>query len=178
MTNENVVKALALLAKSVESIQDDIVTLKRRPTHSDVNPHLTGLQQSDIVSAISQDNNFPPHKKTRVDIDEDKEIDDLDDIEELAGQLHIVVTLSEAATTFLEASFSSKLSNDSRQARINTHGIPDSHWTWCPKIDAMVVANVSPVANKTDRAASHLQQVYFLVVKFYLLLYNTSAEGL
>ena len=174
MTNEDVVKALASLAKSVESIQDDIVTLKRGPTHSGVNPQLTSSQQSYIGSAGSQDDNPPPHKKTRVDTDEDE--DDLDNIEEPAGQL---VTLSEAATAFLEASFSSKLSNDNRKAKTNKHGIPDSRWTRCPKIDAMVAANVSPAAKKSDRAASRLQQFWLdATIPLVLLLERAEELGL
>ena len=61
---------------------------------------------------------------------------------------------------FLEMAFGSKLQNDSRKLKATKNGVPDSRWIRCPKIDAVVAANVSPGAKKADRAASRLQQFW------------------
>jgi len=73
------------------------------------------------------------------DEDEEEEIINEGDLE-LTDQL---VTLSEGGTTFLEVAFSTKLKNDSRKSKATKNGIPDSRWTRCPKMDAVVVANIS-----------------------------------
>ena len=76
---------------------------------------------------------------------------------ELTGQL---VTLSEGAATFLKAAFSVKLRNDTRKAKANKNGIPDSRWIRCPKMEAVVAANISPGMKRADRLASCLQQFW------------------
>jgi len=82
--------------------------------------------------------------------DEEEVIDDGE--LKLTGQL---VTLSEGATTFLEAAFSTKLRNDNRKTKAMKNRIPNSQWTKCPKMDTVVVANISPGAKEVDKSASH-----------------------
>ena len=61
---------------------------------------------------------------------------------------------------FLETAFGSKLLNDNRKLKATKNEIPDFCWIRCPKIYAVVAANVSQSAKKADRAASQLQQFW------------------
>ena len=81
--------------------------------------------------------------------------DDGEPQDEVEDQL---VTLSEAASAFLEMAFKSKIDNSVRRTKIKKFGIPDSRWTRCPKIDTVVSANISRDAERTDRTTSRLQQ--------------------
>ena len=64
------------------------------------------------------------------------------------------------ASAFLETAFKSKIDNLARRTKIKKFGIPDSRWTRCPKIDAVVSENISRDAERTDRTTSRLQQFW------------------
>ena len=63
------------------------------------------------------------------------------------------MTLSDAVSAFLEATFGSKLGNKARVAKAKGHGMSDSHWIRCAKIDPVVTVYVTPAARTADRAA-------------------------
>jgi len=166
-TNEEIAKTLAELSKSVQnlselpgsvkSLQDELETLKRGATHSGVNPQPTGSQYSDVDLSAGFGVEPPPPKKRKPD--DDLELDDEEEDADIepTGQL---VNLSEAGAAFLETAFGSKLQNENRKLKATKNGVPDSRWIRCPKIDAVVAANVSPATKKADRAASRLQQFW------------------
>ena len=102
-------------------MQDELTTLKKRgPTQSGVDDlqTLSGLQNSGVMAS----DNPPPNKKLKADGDDehisDDEPDNPDD-----GTL---VTLSDEASTFLEAAFNSKLDNTTRKGKAKAQGTPDS----------------------------------------------------
>ena len=130
--------------------------LKGGATHSGVSLQQTGSQCSELAD-LGAGLQLPPPKRSRADEDEELEEVDEEDYEidlEPSGQF---VTLSDATATFLEVAFSAKLCNNKRKTKAT---IPDSRWIRCPKIDAVVAANVSPAAQKVDRGVSHLQQFW------------------
>jgi len=103
MTNEDVEKALASLSENAKSTQDIIGTLKCGPTHSGVNLQLTGLQH---VSAFIQDDKPHPTRKSEwTPMRTKKSMTWMTSKNHAAGKL---VILAEAASSFLEASVSSK----------------------------------------------------------------------
>ena len=157
--NEELAKSLVTLSESVKSMQEELSTLKRRATQTGATLLSTGLQHSDFDFDASSSSNSPPHKMSKADDegkDDEEEVIDKGELE-LIGQL---VTLSEGAATFLEAAFNAKLRNDTRKAKATKNRIPDSRWTRCPKMDAMVAANISPGTKRADRSVSRLQQFW------------------
>jgi len=113
--NKDVAKAITELTQSVNSMQDELTTLKkRRPTQSGVDDlqTLSGLQNSGVMAS----DNLPPNKKLKADGDD--EPDDPDD-----GTL---VTLSDEALTFLEAAFNSKLDNTIKKGKAKVQGTLNS----------------------------------------------------
>ena len=87
-----------------------------------------------------------------------------------------LVTLSDAASAFLEATFKSKLENKARVAKAKGQGTPDSRWIRCAKIDPVVTANVPPAARTADRAASRLQQFWLDAVNPLVLILEKAEE--
>ena len=141
-------EAIADLSKCIKAIQADLNTLKREAVQSGSNSQ-PGTQDSVIVPGQEP----PPSKRWRKD---NSDVEEEDDGEETGS----LVPLSEEASGFLEAAFKSKLDNASRKAKATKFGIPDSRWIRCPKMDAVVVANVSKEAERNDCAASRLQQFW------------------
>ena len=81
----------------------------------------------------------------------------VEESDDLAGTL---VELSEETTAFLEAVFSTKLSNADRKKRIAQIGIPDSDMIHCPKLDPMLATVLPKDAIKADGYLSRLQQFW------------------
>ena len=69
----------------------------------------------------------------------------------------LLVTLSEAASAFSGDSLKFKIDNSVRRTKIKKFGIPDLRWTTCPKIDTVVLVNISRDTDRTNRTTSHLQ---------------------
>ena len=67
---------------------------------------------------------------------DDKE-EDYDSIEE--GE---TFPFSEAGNAFLQAALSKCMDNASYTSKMKKHGTPDSRWTRCPELDAVVLANL------------------------------------
>ena len=144
-TENDTTKAIAALTVSVKAMQDELKTIKSGATNSGVNSQsgmklgatdsgsilYAGLQDSDLVSG--QDH---PAKRPRTADGDIEEFEHEGEQDELEDQL---VTLSEAASAFLETAFKSKINNSARGTKIKKFGIPDSRWTRCPKIDAVVL---------------------------------------
>ena len=96
--NEELVKSIESLTKSVKSIQDDLLMLKRGTTHSGLNPQSpSGTQQSDGNDMAGD--NLPPGKKPRI---EEEEEDPATESEEGEDTQVPLLTLSDAASAFLE----------------------------------------------------------------------------
>ena len=71
----------------------------------------------------------------------------------------------------ISMAFGFKLLNDNRKLKATENGIPDSRWIRCPKIDAVVAANVSLSVKKAYRAATRLQQFWLdTVIPLVLIL--------
>ena len=77
--------------------------------------------------------------------------------DDLAGTATLV-ELFEETTAFLEAAFSTKLSNADRKKRIAHIGIPDSDMIRCPKLDPMLATVLPKDVIKADGYLSRLQQ--------------------
>ena len=64
--------------------------------------------------------------------------------------------LSEAGNAFLEVAFSKRLEKNSYEKKIKKHGTPDSRWTRCPDLDAVVAANLPKDTVRADSKAKRL----------------------
>ena len=84
-----------------------------------------------------------------------EEEDNEDD--ELSGSL---VSLSESTHAFLEAAFSTTLTNADRKKRVDRVGVPDCDSIRCPKLDPVIQAIVPNEATKADGYLSRLQQFW------------------
>ena len=73
--------------------------------------------------------------------------DDGEPQDEVENQL---ITLSEAISAFLEMAFKSKINNSVTRTKIKKFWIPHSQWIRCPKIDAVVLANISRDIERTE----------------------------
>ena len=182
-TEIDTTKAIAALTASIKAIQDELKTMKSGATDSDVNLqsgmkhgatdsgniHHTGLQNNDLVS--SQD---LPAKRPRMMKSDTEEFEDDEELQdEVEDQL---VTLSEAASAFLETAFKSKIDNSARRTNIKKFGIPDLWYTRCPKIDAVVSANISKDAERIDRTTSCLQQFWLDTVASIVMVLERAEE--
>jgi len=155
-SNEELAKTIETLTVSIKSIQDDLLMLKCGAIHSGSNPQSSsGMQQSstDVVAS----NNTPHGKKSRVDEEFATDDEEQVDCEDVQASL---VSLSEAASAFLEAALGTKLENKTRVAKAKAHGTPDSRWIQCAKMDPVVMVNIPPAAKTPDRVASRLQQFW------------------
>ena len=156
--NEDLAKILAALSESMKSMWDELSSLKCGTTQIGITLPSTGSQHSDLDFGAGSSFNPPPLKRSKTDEEVEDEDEPLDEGDlELTGQL---VTLSQGAATFLKAAFSAKLKNENRKAKATKNGIPDSRWTRCPIMDAVVAANIPPGAKRADKSASHLQQFW------------------
>ena len=154
---------ISSLAETVKAIQDELKEWRNGATNSGVNP-MAGSKRG----VTNSDNNPPadthnsvfevsaPAKRPRIS-DSDKE--ELEDEDEQDKQ-ELLVPLSEAASTFLEAAFKTRLDNTTRRAKIKKFGVPDSRWTKCLRIDPAVTTNISKEAERGDRLVSRLQQFW------------------
>ena len=86
---------------------------------------------------------------------------DPEETEDSAGKL---VELSEETSAFLEAAFSTTLSNADHRKRIAQIGIPDCDKIRCPKLDPMLATVLPKDAIKVDGYLSRLQQFWLDVV--------------
>ena len=171
-SNEELARTIEMLADSVKSIQDELVTLKRGAIHNGVNPQSSSGTQQSTTDVVASDDP-PPSKKQRVDDGDSATDDDPEDCEDLHAPL---VPLSEAASAFLEAAFGAKLDNRVRVTKAKAQGTPDSRWIRCAKIDPVVLANVPPAARTTDRAASRLQQFWLDAASPLVILLEKAEE--
>ena len=154
---------IADLSESVKAIKAELETLKRGATYSGSEPR-TRTQDS----AIEPGQDPPPAKRPRNDADSD--------VEEEGEADSPLVPLSEAANAYLESAFKTKLDNSSRKSKATKFGTPDSRWIRCPKIDAVVIANVAKEAERNDRAASRLQQFWLDAVAPLVMLLERDEE--
>ena len=163
-TENNTTKEIAALNTSVKAILDELRTIKCRVTDSNVNSQ-SGMKHGAINSgnslyAGSQDRDLAsgqdlPAKRPRAAESDTEEFENNGEPQdEVEDQL---VTLSEVASTFLETAFKSTIDNLARRTKIKKSGIPDSRWTRCPNINAVVLANISRDVERTDRTTSRLQ---------------------
>ena len=147
--------------------------LKRGTTHSGLNPQSSsGTQQSDGNDLAGD--NLPPGKKPRIEEEEDPATDE--ESEEWEDTQVPLLTLSDAASAFLETTFGSKLDNKARVAKAKGQGTPNSRWIRCAKIDPVVTANVPPTVRTADRAASRLQQFWLDAVNPLVLILEKAEE--
>ena len=132
----------------MESMREELATLKRGATQSGTIPPSTSSQHSNFDFGADPSSTSPPPKRRPDDNSEDDEDEPFEEEE-----LKLMGNLTEAASTFLETSFNAKLKNDTRKTKATKNGIPDSQWTRCPMMDAVVAANISSGAKKADRLA-------------------------
>ena len=133
----------------------------------------SGMQQSNANDLAG--NNLPPGKKPRVEEDQEDPATE-EEAEEWEDTQVLLLTLLDAASVFLEATFGSKLDNKARVAKAKGQGTPNSCWIRCAKIDPAVTANVPPAARTADRAASRLQQFWLDAVNPLVLILERAEE--
>ena len=68
--------------------------------------------------------------------------------------------LSEEGEAFLEAACDSHMEYKTRVAQATRYGKPDSKWTTCPELSAVVAATLPKGAVKEDKVAFRTQQMY------------------
>ena len=182
-TENNATKAIAALITSVKAIQDKLKTIKSGATDSGVNSQ-SGMKRGatnsgNIPYASSQDSDLAsdqdlPAKRPRMVESDTKEFeDDGEPQDEVEYQL---VTLSEVASAFLETAFKFEIDNSARRTKIKKFGIPDLRWTRCPKINAVVLANISRDTERTDRTTSCLQQFWLDAVAPIVMVLERAKE--
>ena len=93
-------------------------------------------------------------KRIRTEEDNATSDDEAEDTDTSQGPL---IPISEAAATFLETAFSTKLDNNARKAKTKANGTPVSRWIQCAKPDPVVSVNVPGSARMADRASSRIQ---------------------
>ena len=71
-----------------------------------------------------------------------------------------LVQLTETTKTFLEATFSSMMTNADRKKRVEKIGVPNCDQIRCPKLDGVLKAVLPRDAIKADRYLSRLQQFW------------------
>ena len=69
-------------------------------------------------------------------------------------------TLSEEGEAFLEAACGSRLDYKSRKAKADKYGQPDTKWTMCPSLPAVVEETLPSNAVKEDKIAFRTQEMY------------------
>ena len=129
--DEEFKKIIAGLCESVKAMQAEIQTLKdtrgSEATHSGSNSQ-AGSQNSDLVPGSG-----PPPNKRRKTVSEgasEEDEEEEDDPEEFVDlrRSKDLVPMSEAASSFIEASFNTKLKNSDRLSHVEKFGVPDSQW--------------------------------------------------
>ena len=103
-------------------------------------------------SVIEPGQDYPATKKRRKDENDSEEEDRDED--------SLLIPLSEDTSAYLETAFKLKLDNTSRKTKATKFRIPDSQWICCPKIDAVVAANMSKESKRSNQTASRLQQLW------------------
>ena len=98
------------------------------------------------------------------------------DVEEDGKADSPLVPLSKVANAYLESAFKSKLDNSSRKSKATKFGTPYSRWIHCPKMDAVVVANVAKETERNDCATSRLQQFWLDAVAPLVMLLERDEE--
>ena len=94
--------------------------------------------------------------------------------EELSGSL---VSLSESTHAFLEAAFSTTLTNADRKKRVDHVGVPDCDSIRCPKLDPVIQAIVLNEATKADGYLLRLQKFWLDVTAPLTAIIETAEEG-
>ena len=94
--------------------------------------------------------------------------------EELSGSL---VSLSESTHAFLEAAFSTMLTNADHKKQVDRVGVPDCNNIRCPKLDPVIQAIVPNEATKADGYLSHLQQFWLDATAPLTAIIETAEEG-
>ena len=131
-TENDTTQAIAALTVSAKAIQEELKTIKSGATDSGVNSQ-SGMKHGDAHSGIisyasSQDSNLAssqdlPGKRPRTVESNTEELkDNGEPQDEVEDQL---VTLSEAASAFLEMAFKSKIDNSARRTKTKKFEIPD-----------------------------------------------------
>jgi len=67
--NEELTKSLATLSETVQSMREELATLKCRATQSGAIPPSTSSQHSNFEFSASSSLTSPPHKRSRLDND-------------------------------------------------------------------------------------------------------------
>ena len=101
-----------------------------------------------------------------------EEEDNEDD--KLSGSL---VSLSESTHAFLEAAFSTTLTNADRKKRVDRVGVRDCNSIRCPKLDPVIQTIAPNEATKADGYLSHLQQFWLDATAPLTAIIETAEEG-
>lgn len=158
---ESTMKVIADLSESVKVVKAELETLKCGATDSGSDP------QASMQDSVNEPGQGPPQAKRL-----GKDDSDIEEEEESEAEIPLV-PLSEAANAYLA---SAKLDNSSRKSKGTKFGTPDSHWIRCPKMDAVVMANVSKEAERIDCAASWLQLFWLDAVTPLVMLLERDEE--
>ena len=94
--------------------------------------------------------------------------------EELSGSL---VSLLESTHAFLEAAFSTTLTNADRKGRVDRVGVPDCDSIRCPKLDPVIQAIVPNEVTKADSYLLRPQQFWLDATAPLTAIIETAEEG-
>ena len=129
-------------------------TREGKVTHSDSNSQ-AGLQNSNLVPGSGP----PPNKQQKTVFEGASEDEDNEEEEQFIDLCctKYLAQMSEAASTFSEAAFNTKLKNSDRTSHAEKFGVPDSRWLKCLDLDLVVSSTIPAAAHCTNRNVSRLQ---------------------
>jgi len=109
-SNKELAEQMKSLAAHINSMQYKMVTLKRGALHNSTDPQGSGTEAR----------SNPPLSKM-----EDDGAESNDNVEEIEAPQGPLVTISETAIAFLEASFNGKMEHKTCLPKAKANGIPD-----------------------------------------------------
>jgi len=171
--NDTTAQTLAEMQATMKAFHEELQALKRGAT-SVATPLAGSTQQPDAPRGVGDYGNptlrsgeVGQRKRRRETNEEDDDTRDRgsskpDDEEEEYDSMEENETfpLSETGNAFLEAAFSKRMNNTSYTSKIKKHGTPDSRWTRCPELDAVVLANLPKETVSADSKAKRLHSFW------------------
>jgi len=161
-------RALAQMQATMERFNQELIAIKSGSTSVGTNPPPgapSGVQDSGS-SGIRSGEAGQRRRGRETDEDDDdveRDCDDPDDDDLLLDEA-TTFPLSEAGNAFLEAAFSKRMEKKTYENRIQKCGTPDSRWSKCPDLDAVVVANLPKDTVRTDAKAKRLHSFWLSAV--------------
>ena len=172
-TGDDSTVALAEMQSMMKVFQEELKTLKSGVTSVGTNLLEAGTTQPPVASggiqssgSLSSRSGEIGQRKRGQETDKEDDLRPDDDLledpdEDFSMDETENFPLSEAGNAFLETAFGSKcMDKDTYQKHVKKYGIPDSRWSKCPELDAVVAANLPKDTVRADLKAKRLQSYW------------------